>query len=579
MSRSERKPKTMHSIVELERPPGPDMVDAALLRQVIDLIPYFIFAKDAEGTYVLANECVARAYGTTVTQLEGKKDADFEKSAEETANFRRDDAEVLRTGVPKIIEEQMTDAANNVHLLTTTKIPFAFPDPSSHCILGLCIDITERRQAEQRIEFLAHHDPLTSLVNRTQLSMTLARLIDADRSFALLFVDLDHFKRINDSLGHCIGDAYLIGIARRLESLVGTEDTVCRAGGDEFVIVLPGANAVKAQLFTDRLLRAINEPVESAGLMLTGSCSAGIALFPEHGASADMLMQRADCALYVAKDAGRNTSVFFTDQIEIVAKRKLDLYHGLKSAIGLDEMHQVYQPIVSADSGRLVGVEALARWTSGNLGPVSPAEFIPLAEDTGLIESVGSWAMTEACRAQAQLARQGLDLYVAVNVSARQLLSQGFEAALRRTCVAEGGDLTRLVIEVTESIFLDNMDHVIRVLHSLSRSGVPVSVDDFGTGYSCLSYLRRLPITTLKIDRAFVTNCTSSLEDASMVRTILAMAKSLHLSVVAEGVENEDQAAFLRAEGCQSLQGFLYARPMPLSDLLRVAAHGLLPAT
>jgi len=560
---------TRHSIVELERPPGPDMVDAALLRQVIDLIPYFIFAKDAEGTYVLANECVARAYGTTVAQLEGKKDADFEKSAVETANFRRDDSEVMRTGMPKTIEEKMTDAENNVHLLATTKIPFAFPDPSSPCILGLCIDITEQRRAEQHIEFLAYHDPLTGLANRIQLGTTLDCLIGAGRPFALLFIDLDHFKTINDSLGHAIGDAYLIGIARRLESAVGKEDTVYRTGGDEFVVVLPDVDAARAQTFTDQLLGSINEPVESADLTLTGSCSVGIALYPEHGDSADLLMRHADCALYVAKDVGRNTSMFFTDQIESVAKRKLELYHGLKSAIQLDEIWQVYQPIVSAASGRIIGVEALMRWTSGKLGPVSPAEFIPLAESTGLIESLGNWTMIEACRAQVQLAQQGLDLYMAVNISARQLLSQDFEATLRRTCNAEGGDLTRLVIEVTEGIFLTDLDHVIDILRSLSRSGVSVSVDDFGTGYSSLSYLRKLPIATLKIDRAFVTNCTSIFEDASIVRTILAMAQSLRLSVVAEGVENEDQAAFLRAEGCQSLQGYLYARPMALDDLQR----------
>jgi len=328
-------------------------------------------------------------------------------------------------------------------------------------------------------------------------------------------------------------------------------------------------DAARAQTFTDQLLGSINEPVESADLTLTGSCSVGIALYPEHGDSADLLMRHADCALYVAKDVGRNTSMFFTDQIESVAKRKLELYHGLKSAIQLDEIWQVYQPIVSAASGRIIGVEALMRWTSGKLGPVSPAEFIPLAESTGLIESLGNWTMIEACRAQVQLAQQGLDLYMAVNISARQLLSQDFEATLRRTCNAEGGDLTRLVIEVTEGIFLTDLDHVIDILRSLSRSGVSVSVDDFGTGYSSLSYLRKLPIATLKIDRAFVTNCTSIFEDASIVRTILAMAQSLRLSVVAEGVENEDQAAFLRAEGCQSLQGYLYARPMALDDLQR----------
>lgn len=551
---------------------GKKMVDAALLRQVIDLVPHYIFAKNANGVYVLANKTVAQAYGTTIDNLEGKTDADFAKSAEEVAGFRRDDNEVLRSGMPKIIEEIITDGNYDQHLLQTIKIPFSFPDKDSPCVLGLCMDITERRRAEKQIEFLAHHDPLTGLVNRTQLKVALSSLIESNKQFAVLFLDLDHFKRINDSLGHGVGDEYLKGIATRLTGKLDKTDTVCRAGGDEFVIVLPEADAEKARQVATCLLAATSDSIASAGIALTGSCSIGIALHPEHGNSCDLLMRHADSALYVAKDAGRNTFAFFTKELEQISTRKLALYNGLKVALkSNDELELHYQPIVDAATGRWVAFEGLLRWTSATLGTVSPAEFIPLAEDTGIIESIGDLVIARAFSSQEELLKD-LEIYIAINISARQLVTLNFEQKLRNLCDTHGGCLNRIVLELTESVFLADADHAIRVLTSLSKSGVRIAIDDFGTGYSSLSYLRKLPIFALKIDRSFVTECTTNVDDATIIRTILAMAKSLRLHVIAEGVETEEQATFLKEEGCQCLQGYLFSKALPcrrIAQLLR----------
>ncbi|MBT9556536.1 MAG: EAL domain-containing protein [Myxococcales bacterium] len=549
---------------------GEPKVEAALLRQVIDLIPHYIFAKNAEGVYVLANECVANAYGTTVFELEGKTDADFSHSPDETKGFRRDDQAVLSTGKPRVVEEVMTDTHGQSHLLHTTKIPFYFPDANSPCILGLCMDITERRQHELQIRFLALHDSLTGLGNRTTLKTALDQQIQAHEPFALLFFDLDHFKTINDSLGHTVGDRYLVEISERVKGCVGDKGTVCRAGGDEFLVVLPRVGHLEAARVAESALTAIRAPVESAGMNLLGTSSVGIALYPEHGSSVEVLMSQADGALYAAKTAGRDAVAFFTHDIETAAKRKLAIHNGLKAAIAAGDVRTCYQPIVDASSRRIVGVEALSRWTSLELGVVSPAEFIPLAEETGIIQSVDDLALTDALRTQAAWARRGFDIHVAVNLSARQFQSQGFEEKLLHLCRAQGGNLNRLALEVTEGVLLTSIDRCAKVLASLRRSGVSVSIDDFGTGYSSLAYLRKLPISTLKIDRSFVMDCTNDPDQAAIVRAIIAMAKALRLHVVAEGVETEEQAALLCDEGCEYFQGYLFSRPVSAQEVFEL---------
>ncbi|HPH66831.1 MAG TPA: EAL domain-containing protein [Kofleriaceae bacterium] len=550
---------------------GVEQSAEAFLRQIINLVPHFIFAKDAEGRFVLVNQAMASAYGCTVADIEGRTDADF-SSAEETANFRRDDLEVMRSGQPKTIEaEPNTDARGERRMLTTVKIPFTFSGSASPGVLGVATDITERLRDQAHIEFLAHHDSLTGLPNRARLENYLRGPLTQTEPFTLFFLDLDHFKDINDSLGHGVGDAFLRIVATRLRAALGADDFICRAGGDEFIVVLRGAAGAAARARVQALVELLDEPITVEAISLSISGSAGAAVFPVDGTSTEMLMKHADAALYSAKANGRNTFEFFTPVLKAAAERRLSTMNGLRNAATRAEFTLHYQPIVSAGSHAWVATEALLRWQSPELGAVSPSEFIPLAEETGLIAGVGLWVMREACSAQTRWAQRNVDLNISINISARQLVMPTFESTFRAICQQTGARLDRLTLEVTEGVFLADAN-ASRMLRSLADSGVAVSIDDFGAGYSSLGYLKKLPLSYLKIDRSFVNECTQSPDDAAIVRGIVALAKNLRLKVVAEGVETAAQAAFLEGTGCDELQGFLYSRPVAESTLLDGAA-------
>lgn len=565
---------TLKEVSEKKTPESGDLDEGSFFRQVIDLVPHFIFAKDTEGRFVLVNRALAEAYGTTVENLSGKTDADFAASPQEAANFRRDDMEVINTGVAKIIQEEViTDAQNRMRVLQTTKIPFTFAGTTQPGLLGVAIDITARKEAEKKIEFLAHHDHLTSLPNRSRLDVFLQEPLTKGEPFTLLFIDLDHFKNINDSLGHHTGDVFLQTIAQRLKSALGKHDFICRAGGDEFLVVLGGLSRSEAELRVAQLLHTVGEPIPVGSMSLSSSCSVGASVFPDDGDSTAHLMQYADAALYAAKSRGRNTYQFYTQALNAAAGRRLAIYNGLRAAARQREFELHFQPIVNAHTHEYVSIEALLRWKSKDLGYVSPAEFILLAEDTGLIRQIGDWVVEETGRAQQAWLREGIDLNVSINISARQLLEPGFEKHFRELCGAAGVRLDRLTVELTEGVFLADAQAAKSVLQSLAESKIRVSVDDFGVGYSSLSYLRRLPLTSLKIDRSFIQECTENVDDASIIRTIVALAKNLRLNVVAEGVETAAQAEFLKQEGCDLLQGYLFARPAPAREISRLLHH------
>ncbi len=438
---------------------------------------------------------------------------------------------------------------------------------------GVDRDITERRQAEARIEFLAHHDGLTGLPNRVLLRDRFEHaLAMAERSrsrVAMLFLDLDNFKRVNDTLGHAAGDQLLLQVVTRLSDCTRESDTISRQGGDEFILLLndiPDPEIVER--IASKILVKLAEPVEINGHELNAACSIGVALYPDDGSSFDTLLQKADAAMYNAKGAGRNTYHFFDEQMNRQAHEHLLLQNRLNRALFQAEFHLHYQPQLEIDSGRVVGVEALLRWRNPDLGEVAPARFIPVAEDCGLIVSIGAWVMEEACR-QAQALRQadGAELTMSVNLSALQFRRAGLVETVAGALERSGLPPHLLELELTESVLLQDVENTLDTVRRLKALGVRLSVDDFGTGYSSLSYLKRFAVDRLKIDRSFVRDVTTDPDDAAIVRAVIQLARSLRLGIVAEGVETEAQLAFLREEGCQAVQGYLFSRPLASPDL------------
>jgi diguanylate cyclase (GGDEF)-like protein/PAS domain S-box-containing protein len=452
-------------------------------------------------------------------------------------------------------------------------------------LVGTNTDITERRTAADKIEHLAFYDALTELPNRRLLRDRLEQAVTSsnrhNRHGALLLLDMDDFKTLNDTLGHDIGDQFLVEIARRLKASVREGDTVARLGGDEFVVILEDLNedtlaAMQAESAAVKILRAVSQPYlldlsSHDGLKRTRSyhctSSIGITLFDGNAITVDELIKRADTAMYQAKALGRDSLRFFDPemQAEVTARAALD--DDLREALREGQFCLYYQPQVDS-TGNWTGAEALVRWQHPRRGMVSPAEFIPQAEVTGLILPLGHWILETAC---AQLVvwdnLSGMShLTVAVNVSARQFRHVDFVDHVLAIIDSTGADPTKLKLELTESLLFENVDDVIFKMHQLKAEGIGFSLDDFGTGYSSLAYLKRLPLDQLKIDRSFVTDVLTDANDAAIARTIVALAQSMGLTVIAEGVETEAQREFLAANGCTAYQGYFFGRPMPIGE-------------
>ncbi|MFC4728007.1 putative bifunctional diguanylate cyclase/phosphodiesterase [Coralloluteibacterium thermophilus] len=438
----------------------------------------------------------------------------------------------------------------------------------THFVIVLS-DITDKKRAEQELRYLANYDTLTGLPNRALLSERLARAIvrarRRGRRVAVLFLDLDRFKDINDSLGHAAGDRILKSAAARLLETVGTTDTVARLGGDEFTVViediedLPGAEAVAADV-----LAAFARPLEIDDRQdVTISPSVGISLYPDHGLAPTELIKFADTAMYQAKALGRNTYQFYTEAMDAESRRRATIASALRKALERDELRLVFQPRLSLIDGRITGVEALLRWCSAELGEIPPTTFVPLAEESGQILRIGEWVLREACAALARWRQHGLtDIAMAVNVSVLQLLRGNLPEVIAEILQETGVPASRLELEVTESMVMANAAQSTAALHALRKIGVSLAIDDFGTGYSSLIYLKRLPIDTLKIDKEFVGDITHDPDDEAITATVITMAHSLGLNVIAEGVETEDQLAYLREQGCDEIQGFWLSKPL-----------------
>ncbi|HEY0586187.1 MAG TPA: bifunctional diguanylate cyclase/phosphodiesterase [Pseudoduganella sp.] len=426
-------------------------------------------------------------------------------------------------------------------------------------------------------EQLAFYDPLTGLPNRRLLLDRLASLLaSSERQHlfsAVMFIDLDRFKTINDARGHATGDHLLRLAAQRLEELVRKSDTVARIGGDEFVVLLAhlapdlAAAGNAAQGVAEKIRAALAQEFEIAGQGYGCSASIGVTLLPKYGQQADDLLREADTAMYRAKAGGRNGIAFFESAMQAEVERRLTLERELGQAIEQERLHMVYQPQFDCQ-GRLHGAELLMRWERDEGGMVSPAIFIPLAEEAGLIVPLGLWALRQACLAQQRMSVLGLSLPLSVNVSPQQFRQADFVQQVRGILQDHGVEPALLILEVTEGLLVERMDEIVARMNELAALGVRFSIDDFGTGYSSLAYLKRMPLYELKIDRSFIMDMPDDASDVVIVQTILAMAGQMGLRVVAEGVETQAQADFLAAHGCHALQGYLLGRPAPLAALL-----------
>jgi diguanylate cyclase (GGDEF)-like protein/PAS domain S-box-containing protein len=440
-------------------------------------------------------------------------------------------------------------------------------------IVSVVRDITERKEAEQRLHHMAHYDTLTGLPNRMLfyelLKKTLAHASDTGLDVAVLFIDLDHFKNVNDTLGHAIGDDLLCQFSNRLLECVHIRDTVGRLGGDEFALIMLMSNGQQgATVVANKIREALRPPFCLQGHEFVITASIGITIHPDDASDAETLVKYADTAMYRAKQAGRDTFRFFTSEMNAEAMAQLELESAVRKAVENEEFVLYYQPKVQIDSGRIVGLEALLRWQRPGQGMVSPSVFIPVLEETGLIVRVGRWLIDTACRQIAMWERSSIGpMKVAVNIAGRQFIEGDLEGDIVRALGENHVAAELLELELTETSLMANTEQTISTLQNLKNLGVQISIDDFGTGYSSLAYLRRFPIDKLKIDIAFIRDVTSNPDAAAIALTIIRMAKSLKLSVIAEGVETAVQLAYLRRHGCDQIQGYYFSKPLPLPEL------------
>ncbi|WP_434606887.1 PAS domain S-box protein [Pseudomonas sp. D2-30] len=484
----------------------------------------------------------------------------------------------------RVVHQEMLGRNKRGEILTVEVSVEPITLNETACLLLTARDVSLLRNAEAQIRHLAYHDPLTNLPNRAllmdRLSQQIALLKRHSLRGALLFLDLDHFKHINDSLGHPVGDTVLKIITARLEASVRLEDTVARLGGDEFVVLLSGLEGTRAavseqvQNLADTLRDLLSEPMFLDGQRLQVTPSIGMALIPDHGSTPTDLLKRADIALYRAKDSGRNTSQMFHATMQKAASERLRMETDLRQALARNEFSLHFQPQIDARDNRIIGAEALVRWHHPDLGAQSPNEFIKVLEDSGLILEVGTWILDEACNGFKQLIAKGkVDpqrFKLCVNISPRQFRQSDFVERIESSLSRHGLPYCVLKLEITEGIVIQNLDDTIGKMRRLKKLGVSFAMDDFGTGYSSLTYLKRLPVDTLKIDQSFVRDATSDPNDAEIIRAIVAMARSLNLEMIAEGVETLEQLQFLQGLDCHLYQGYLHSRPLPLEAFERL---------
>ena len=542
------------------------------LELLLNAIPDLIWLKNPEGIYLFCNKAFLKLYGAKEHEIVGKTDYDFIDS-QQAGFFRTHDLMVMDAKEPLRNEEELIFKTTQIRgLFETIKTPFYNHEGELLGVLGIARDITIRRETEEKIQKLEYFDALTSLPNKLQLRLRIEHDLSivqkANQKLAVLFLDVDHFKNINDTLGHAVGDELLVHLSKRLKQLVRKVDTLSRQGGDEFVVILPGISVDDAAHMAKRLLQAVEQPIKLEEYELVITASLGIALYPDDGQDVDTLFKCADAAMYLAKQDGRNNYRFFTPEIQNRSARILSLENALRYAHTRGELSLHYQPQVSLIDGSIVGLEALIRWNHPELGMISPAEFIPIAEESGQILLIGEWVMRTAASRMKQWLDMGFPaMSVAVNLSAVQFHHARLSHLVKT--ILEEVDLPAhyFEIELTESVAAQNPLHAIATMNELSNLGIRLSIDDFGTGYSSLSYLKRFKVYKLKIDQSFIRDIIIDPEDREIVKTIIALGKSLGLRTIAEGVETKEQLDFLKENGCDEAQGYYFSRPLNVKSL------------
>ena len=532
-----------------------------------------IFRTTPEGQYLDANPALARIYGyETVADL-ARSLCDIRAQLYVDPERRTEFMRIIKArGLISGFESQVYRKDGQIIWISENARAVTDEHGVVQHYEGTVEDITERKLYEKRIEQQANYDTLTGLANRSLLNDRLQQSIMTAALYgtrlAVIFVDLDRFKYINDSLGHHVGDQLLCEMSRRLSSCVREGDTVSRLGGDEFVLLLNGLGEVDAVAsLMERLLEEITLPWITQSGQFDVTSSIGIALYPDDGSDAQTLLKHADSAMYRAKELGRNNFQFFTEELNAMMTERLELETGLRRALERNQFCLYYQPRVDIRTGAITGAEALLRWRVSDQEMMQPGKFIPVAEETGLIVPIGEWALREACQQNLAWQQAGLSpLVVAVNVSLRQFQRDDFLQTVSSVLQQTGLAAAALELEVTESSVMHNAERLIDMLSNIRALGVHISVDDFGTGYSSLSYLKRFPVDRLKIDRSFVQDILVDKDSEAIVRTIIALGHNLGLKLVAEGVESAEQVAYLLANGCDELQGFYYGRPMPAHE-------------
>jgi diguanylate cyclase (GGDEF)-like protein/PAS domain S-box-containing protein len=549
-----------------------------LLQAIIDNTPAMVFVKDLDGRFLLVNQRYRElitegkdVVGLTVAELFS------ERHAESVATDQR----VVQTEGPYEYELQILQS-DGAHTYLAVKFPLRRTDGELFAVGCIATDITERKRAEERVRYVAQHDALTGLPNRLLLRDRLVQAIaQARRSntrVGVMFIDLDYFKNINDSLGHEAGDRLLEAMSNRLRGCLREGDTVARVGGDEFVVsLLTLKDSHDAIPVTEKVLDSLRAPVQLGADTLHVTASIGVSLYPADGDDADALMRCADAAMYHAKEKGRDNCQFFTPQLNEAAQRRLSIASRLHGALQRAEFEMYFQPQVDLESGRVFAAEALIRWRQGDGSMIPPGEFIRIAEEAGQIVALGEWVLRESCTQAARWHAAGhTQLSLGVNLSPQQIQRSGFADMAERVLAETGLPPSALEMEITEGMLMTKSPENIAMLERLAALGIRLAIDDFGTGYSSLAYLQRFPINVVKIDQSFVAGIGDDANDTSIVTAIIAMAHSLRLKVVAEGVETARQVAFLKAHGCLAAQGLYFSAAVPAAQFLALLGRPLM---
>ena len=577
---------------------GNTISDQMLVNALMTSSPDHVYFKDLDGRFISVSDSLAHSFGCERREdVVGRTDFDF--FAESLARaYRIAEVNIMTTGVA-VVDAVVRHVWPDGHITWSLNVAKPLRDENQKIVgvWGTNKDITEQKLLEQELadqtqranemtklamaqaqrnEYMAYHDGLTGLANRSSFSALLSQSMSEaqrfDRQLAVLFLDLDRFKQINDTLGHDAGDQLLREVATRLEASVRDSDAVARLGGDEFVVLLPELeDGNHAATVARKILSVIAEPFTLIGHEFRITASLGISVYPQDGLDEQTLTKNADIAMYQAKDEGKNNFQFYCETLNAHSLERLTLESSLRNALERDEFCLHYQAKRDIGSGNITGMEALLRWEHPDLGIVAPMRFIPVAEETGLIVPIGKWALKTACLQNVAWLKQGLPpSSIAVNLTARQFFDEHLLADVRSILEVSGMDPRLLELEITESLLIHDVANTLRILTELKALGIRIAIDDFGTGYSSLATLQRFPLDAVKIDRSCIRDIIGTTQNAGLADAIIAMGKSLSLTVVAQGVETREQAEFLRAHTCDELQGFYFNKPLPADEFTQL---------